>query len=307
VKVGTGNVPLASPHNVEVDRQNKYFYVTLISEGSVEKFDANTYEKLNRAPLVSNPGHVVISQDGFRGFVTNYNASGTERYVKVFDTQTMSEIYTISDITLNGSHGARLTNDGNYFICVSEIAEFVQIIRTSDYEIEEKIPVAENVPPNGNGTGLYLPIAVSVSPDDKYAFITCRKSNEVKILDLQTRTIFRTISVGLSPIQSECSPDGRWLYVANRNSNTVTVIDLSGFSVYKTISSVGIQPHGVSFTKDGRFAYITCESRTGTFIHHAVTGSDLPGTTAIIDVANGHVKVKDIEMASYPAGISITK
>jgi YVTN family beta-propeller protein len=95
--------------------------------------------------------------------------------------------------------------------------------------------------------------------------------------------------------------------VANRNSNSATVIDLSTFTVVKTISSLGIQPHGVAFTPDGRYVYITCESQSGTSAHHPATGSTKPGTTAVIDVLNNHTKIKDIEMASFPAGISITR
>jgi hypothetical protein len=62
----------------------------------------------------------------------------------------------------------------------------------------------------------------------------------------------------------------------------------------------------VDFSDDGRYAYVTCESTSGGFVHHATTSSKKPGTTAVIDVLAGHIKIKDIEMASFPAGISIT-
>lgn len=307
IRVGTGGNTLAAPHHVEVDRQGNYFYTILISTGYVEKFDAKTYQKISSMPIVSKPGHIVITPDGLRGYVTNFDVSGLERFIKCFDTQNMTVIDTISDITMNATHGARITNDGEYVLTVSQVGEFIQIIRTSDNEIEETIPVANNVPPNGNGTGLYKPIAISVSPDDKYAFISCIASNEVRVLDLQLRTIIKQIPVALYPYQSDCSPDGRWCYVANRNTNSVSVIDIQTLTVVKTIPNVGVEPHGVAFTPDGNFAYITCESTSGSAVHHPVTGSVKPGTTAVIDVKKGHVKIKNIVMASFPAGISITK
>lgn len=307
VKVGNTVNTLAAPHNVAVDNQGRYFYVTLISEGYVEKFDAFTYEKAGRVHLVNSPGHVMITPDGTKGYVTNYSLTSSERFIRSFSTATMTEINTISDITMNATHGGRITSDGQYLVTVSELAEFIQVIRTSDDVIENTIPVDPQVPPNGNGTGNFRPIAVSISPDNTLAFITCTRSNDVRVLDLSTREIIRVIPVGLFPIQSECSPNGRWLYVANRNSNSVTVIDVNTLSVFKTINTVGAQPHGVAFTPDGHYGYITCESVSGTFVHHPSIGSSKPGTTAVIDAFNNHVKVKDIEMAAYPAGISITR
>jgi YVTN family beta-propeller protein len=305
--VGRGGNQLSSPHNVEVDKQGKYFYVTLILDGYVEKFDAHDYRKLGRVYIGSSPGHVVITADGSKGYVTNYDLNGTEKFIKSFNTAAMTVIDTISDITFNAAHGEKLTHDGNFLVTVSQNAEYVQIIRTSDDQIEETIPVAENVPPNGNGTGQYQPIAVSISPDDKYAFITCFHSGEVRVLNLNTRTFVAVITVGSQPIQSDCSPDGRWCYVANRGSNSASVINIHTLTVEKTIDDIGIQPHGVCFTPDGRYVYITNESQQpgNPFVHHPITGNTRPGTTAVIDVLAGHVKIKDIEMGSYPTGVSI--
>lgn len=306
VVVGESENTLSAPHNVAVDNQGKYFYVTLINDGFVEKFDAMTYQKLNRLYIVSAPGHVIITPDGSKGYVTNYNINGAERYIRSFNTADMTIINTISDVTMNATHGGRITTDGNLLITTSELGEYIQIINTHTDAVEQTIPVDNIVPPTGNGTGFFRPIAVSLSTDDRYAFITCDRSNDVRVLDMNTRTIIRIIPTGLYPIQSECSPDNKWLYVANRNSNSVTVIDVNTLTVYKTISNVGAQPHGVAFTADGKYAYITCESVSGTFVHHPAVGSSTPGTTAVINVQN-HTKVKNIEMASFPAGISITR
>jgi YVTN family beta-propeller protein len=116
----------------------------------------------------------------------------------------------------------------------------------------------------------------------------------------------QNIPVGLNPLALEISQDGKWCYVPNQGSNSVTVIDVQNRVVVKTIPNVGAQPHKVDFTEDGHYAYVTCESTSGGFVHHPPVGSSKPGTTAVIDVWGGHNKIKDIEMASFPAGISIT-
>src|SRR5205823_4665933 len=105
----------------------------------------------------------------------------------------------------------------------------------------------------------------------------------------------------------EVSPDGRWCYVPNRNSNSVSVIDISAMAIVRVIPNVGLQPHGVDFTLDSRYAYVTCESQgNSAYVHHPLTGNKKPGTTALIDVAGGHIKLQNIEMASFPNGIAIT-
>jgi YVTN family beta-propeller protein len=132
----------------------------------------------------------------------------------------------------------------------------------------------------------------------------CRKSNCYGFI-FWVR-LSNIIHVGLNPLSLEISPDGRWCYVPNRNSNSVSVIDVQTMTVVKTIAEVGIQPHTIDFTADGHYAYVSCESQSGSFVHHPSTGSNKPGTTAVIDVWNGHIKIRDIEMASFPAGMSIT-
>lgn len=303
--------PLDAPHVIIVDNQGAYFYVSLIAEGYIEKYDARTYERVGRMQAGTSPAHIVISADGSYGYYSNFDAtSNPEKCIKRFDTQTMTITHTIVDENRPGGmwqpHGMRLTHDGQYLVAATEKGEFLYVISTATNEIIDAVPVDASVPYNGNGTGLFIPYQVAITPDDRYAYVTCLKSNDLRVFDMQTRAFIQTIAVGLNPLAHEISPDGRWCYVPNRNSNSVTVIDVQTRTVVKTISSVGAQPHKIDFTEDGHYAYVTCESISGGFIHHPSTGSNRPGTTAVIDVWGGHNKTVDIEMASYPAGISIT-
>jgi YVTN family beta-propeller protein len=310
LKVGEGNqTSLASPHVVITDNSGSFFYVSLIKEGYIEKYNAVTYEKAGRMASGVQPAHIVITNDGHYGYFSNFDVSTSnpELRIKKFDTQSMTIIDTISEFRMKAPHGLRLTRDDQYLIAATETSEYVYIIRTSDDVIEDIIPVDDIVPPNGNGSGLFVPYQVAITPDDRYVFFACLKSNDVRVIDLQNRVRLPVnIHVGLNPLSLEISPDGKWCYVPNRNSNSVSVIDVQTMTVVKTIAEVGIQPHTIDFTADGHYAYVSCESQSGTFVHHPSVGSNKPGTTAVIDVWNGHTKIKDIEMASFPAGMSIT-
>lgn len=298
--------PLDAPHVVTVDEQGNYFYVSLISEGYIEKYDARTYEKLGRLYAGNSPAHIVLSADGSRGWFTNFDATLADKKIKEFDTQSMTVTRIIEEFRMTKPHGLRLTHDGNTLLMATEGSEFLYIINASTGDITDAIPVDPTVPPNGNGTNNFIPYQVALTHNDAFAYISCLKSNDVRVFDMNTRQFVLTIPVGLNPLALEISPDGRWCYVPNRNSNSVSVIDLQTNTVVKTISNVGAQPHKIDFTADGHYAYVTCESVSGTFIHHPTTSGKTPGTTAVIDVWAGHNKIKDIEMASFPAGICIT-
>jgi YVTN family beta-propeller protein len=223
-----------------------------------------------------------------------------------FNTSSMTITQVITEFRMKAPHGMRLTHDGTKIIMATEGSEFVYVINTADNQILNAVPIDASVPPNGNGTNNFIPYQVAISHDDRYAFIACLKSNDVRVFDIQNQTMIQNIPVGLNPLALEISPDGRWCYVPNRNSNSVSVIDVASRTVIKTISSVGAQPHKIDFTADGHYAYVTCESTSGSFAHHPSNSSTKSGTTTVIDVWSGHNKIKDIEMASFPAGISIT-
>lgn len=309
IPVGSRANMLDVPHHVTVDNQGRYFYPALIVEGTIEKYDAWTYEKLGSLYLGTSPAEIFLMNDGNKGYVTNWDASPSGvREVFLVNTQNMTVTDTISDARMWATHGGRVTHDDQYFIAISQLSEYITIIRTIDNEIDQQIPIDASVPPNGNGTGQFQPYAVAITPDDRYAFISCPKSNDVRVLDMQSRTITRIIAAPEYPLMLEVSPDGRWCYVPNKLSNTVTVIDVQAMTIATVIPNIGVQPHGADFTQDGHYAYVTCESQAAgnPYLHHPLIGSNKPGTTAVIDVWGGHVKIKDIEMASYPNGISIT-
>jgi YVTN family beta-propeller protein len=75
-----------------------------------------------------------------------------------------------------------------------------------------------------------------------------------KVLVIKGNAIKEEIKVGYGPEYMEIRPDGKVLYVANMSSS-ISVVDLTDNKVIKYIDS-GINPHGLSFTKDGSRLFI---------------------------------------------------
>ncbi|MBS1552889.1 MAG: beta-propeller fold lactonase family protein [Bacteroidetes bacterium] len=313
IPVGGRSGILDSPHYITLSPDKRFFYVSLIQEGYIEKFDVNVdypFTKTDRIQAGLNPAHIAISGDGSTGYVTNFDASGTERMVRKFSTNPMQITDTVTDIKMKAPHGMAISNNGQFLYVTSQLGEYIFKINLGSFEIELSQPIDPSVPPTGNGTGLFKPYQAVLSPDNSLLYVSCVSSNQVRVYntsDLTPATGNSIIQVGANPLLMKFTNDGNYLFVCNRNSNSVTVIRGSDRTVAATIDSVGIQPHGVDFTSDGQYAVIACETLSGFDGHHPTVGSNKFGVSRIINTALFQLLPDKLEMGPFPAGIAIIK
>jgi YVTN family beta-propeller protein len=88
-------------------------------------------------------------------------------------------------------------------------------------------------------------------------------SGSVSVINLESQTVTKEISVGLHPCAMALSSDKSLLYVTNSNSDDVSVINTKSDAVVKTISAkpvddlpFGSAPDAVYASPDGRTLYI---------------------------------------------------
>lgn len=303
---------LKAPHYIAADPQNRYLYITLISGGEVLKVNANyPYNVIGSANVGINPAHVAISPDGNAGYVSNFNSSGSERDIRRFNTNTMQVDGIVTDVRLTASHGIVLSSDGQFLYAASQFGEWIFKINTSTFEIENDAPMSPAVPPNGFGTGSMKPYDLKISPDGSLLFISClgpsnsQVNSIVKVYNTSDLSFVQDIEVGRSPLLMEITPNGQQLWVCNKNSNSVSVIDIATLANIVTIPDVGIQPHGVVFSSDGQFAFLSNESLLGFSGHHPLVGSTSIGVNTIIRTATYTLEDRVMETATFPAGILI--
>ena len=309
-----GSSQIDAPYFVIVDPEKKYFYVSLIQEGFIEKFSLISNTKVLRMPAGNNPAHIIISPDNLYGYVTNFEiGASAERSARKFKTNTMTVIGTITDQRMNAPHGMALSNDGQYFYIAANVGEYLFKISTNNFEVITAVPIDPSVPSNGNGTGNFRPYQIELSPDNNRLYITCQGplSNQspdvVKVFNTSDLSLEGNITVEDNPLSLKYTPDGKYLFVCNRNSNSVSVIDANNQTVIRTIQGVGIEPHGVDFTSDGKFAIVSCESQSGNDGHHPQVGSTKLGVSRIIRISDFTVLDRRYETASYPSGIVVVR
>lgn len=307
VKVGNTlpfNTPPQSPHNVQIDDQGLYYYVTLVRGNKLRKYDAATNELLGEVSVGTSPAHVVITDDGSRAFVTNFDQSVGRIYA--VNTSTMIVDSVISRSTfMKATHGARLSHDGRFLYIGNNGTDLITIIQTSDYSVLTHLPVVPDVPPFGSFS--YKPYQIAVRGDDRFIYVTCNGRALVSVIERNGDTFSwrDTIPVGRNPLQCEVTRDERFLYVCNQGSGSVSVIDAQTNHFFTTIDSVGNRPHGVDISDDSHTVFVTLENtQGGDPPHHPIVGSTAPAFLAVIDVRINRV-IRKIEIGGFGAGVSV--
>lgn len=99
-------------------------------------------------------------------------------------------------------------------VLISGHAEHSHLVEPLEGEVEPRMPLHRP------------PLQVAMAPADKFAYVACYVSAEVRVIDTAAKTVIATVRVGKSPFLLEVTPDGKFVYVANQQSNNMSVFVL---------------------------------------------------------------------------------
>jgi YVTN family beta-propeller protein len=99
------------------------------------------------------------------------------------------------------------------------------------------------------------PTGIVVAPDGDL-FVANYSKNQLQEIDPSSRTIVKTIAVGVHPQWPALTPDGKTVLVPNAGSDSVTAVDITTGTVEATVP-VGTSPTDIAITPDGSRAYVT--------------------------------------------------
>jgi len=148
----------------------------------------------------------------------------------------------------NDSHSSSiaLTADNRYLVVANRSSKSVSIFEVMDATGQDKQTKLIEVPV---GTE---PRYVTISPDDKFAYVSNAVSGTVSIISIagaQSKVV-NTITVGSEPRGIAFSPNGHYVYVANHTSKSISQIDTASGKVTQTIQVAG-NPMAIAITNDG--------------------------------------------------------
>ncbi len=324
VPVGIMPSDIDGPHNVTVAPDGKSYYISIAHGtpyGSLWRLSLPGDTLIGRAPLELFPTTISVTPDGGIAFVANSDFYGDRpriNPVSIIETSTMSKIADVPACDM--PHGVKVNHGGThvYITCMhsDEILEMdpgtFSVTRRgragSGHEMAGMAGMSHGAPARASAPSAPAPAAppaaaaaeavcaptfVSVSPDDRRLYVACNTGNTVQVWDAASMTRIREVPVGHGAYNVEASADGKYVIVTNKKDRSVSILDADKLTELARVPTAKPVVHGVAYSPDGRYAYISSES----------VGSD-PGSVDMIDLATRKV-VASVPVPLQPTGITI--
>jgi YVTN family beta-propeller protein len=289
---------IESPHMIKISPDGQYWYVSFIAGQYLEKHRTSDDALVGRILLGPNAGAAIgswntfaISSDGRYAYVVDWNPNG--RIARV-DLENMVWLQTYQGQGyLIQPHGSFLTPDDQVLYVTTTSGNFVYRIDISIPQLPDKSEVVIN------GDGFVSNVSsedghdLIFSPDGTKYFITCQKSNTIRVMSTAADTLLATIPVGLYPQELAISETRPYLYVTCMedtitypgNRGLVAVINWQTNTLITTVNT-GFQPHGVALDDDRGLVIISNRNVQpgGPAPHHSNACGGRNGYFTLIDM-----------------------
>jgi YVTN family beta-propeller protein len=218
----------ASPHGVALTADGSKLYVGLENADvpGVVVYDTKARRVLKKIDVVLAGGHFLAMQPKTDKL---YYPMRNDNRVLVIDTKT-DQVTKVIPVP-GGPVGVGFAPNGDVWIhCDGDGS--VKVIDSA------RDSVVATLSGLGQGAG-----RMAVSPDGKWAASTHGTSQDVAIINAQTRQVTATVKIGGGPAFPVFSPDGSRLYTMNVGENDVAVIDTKTMAVVARWK-IGAEPFG---------------------------------------------------------------
>lgn len=194
-------------------------------EGDLEEPSALRLNRSLSAGTIFGRGVGQMVHDPVRGRL--YATSRRTNFIYVLDVEDYRYLGAFAIVTNVGgidSRGLALSPDGETLYVVNRSPNSILFIDPDAMvdELEQQIVV----------DGVYDSVGIDlggsemvVTPDGRYAFVSCFDADQVDVIDLVTRTLVKIIPTANGPFAVTMAPDGRRIYVATYFDHAIEVID----------------------------------------------------------------------------------
>jgi YVTN family beta-propeller protein len=211
--------------------------------------------------------------------------------VTVIHTPTMTRITDVPGCDM--PHGVKVNHAGTrvYVSCMhsDEILE----LDVATLRVLRRTPAGPAHEMADMASAGCAPTFVSISADDRRLYVACNTENTLQVWNARSLAKEGEVTVGHGAYNVEPSPDGTVVIVTNKKDQSVSLVDAASLAELARIPTSKKVVHGVAYSPDGRYAYISCES----------IGAD-PGAVDVIDVA-ARRRVWSVAVPGQPTGIAI--
>jgi DNA-binding beta-propeller fold protein YncE len=250
----------AKPHAVIAEPDGSAWYVTLIGDNVVAKFDRSN-RLLGRVPM-ETPGMLVVDPKRDRVYASrSMTAVSPPSSIGVIRRSDMTLVEEL-DVLLPRPHA----------IAVDTAAGTVYVSGLGDNRIatvrDGRVELADVPGP------LHAYVTFALSPDGTRLAATTQLTHAVMGFDVTGPAPRPVGSADVLPFgyQVAFTPDGRSVWLGNQRSGAVTEVRTSDWTVAGVVKDTTFhEPHGVAVSPDGRTVYVSS---------HGVQTAATPATPA---------------------------
>lgn len=295
----------AKPHHAIAERDGSYWYVTLIGDGKVLKFDRGNH--LIGQVSMETPGLLAIDpvhDSLYAG--RSMTAVNPPKSLGVIRRSTFT-LVDEQEIQIPRPHALVTTRDGKWVHAASLGENRIASVETK----------------TGRVTLTTLPgdvtrslVQFTVSPNGKWLIVGGEISNSVMVFDLTKKPPFTPTAefpLAGKPWDPAFSADGRLAYFSLFGASEVAEVNVAKGKVVRTFSDSLAQPYDVILRRDGRYLFVVNQN-TGAVVKPGASAHDnmagMPGMPpatktgwlAIIDVKSGKT-IKTLPLGMGPTGM----
>lgn len=267
----------AQPHDVAVEPDGSFWYVSLIGDGVVLKFDREN-RLVGRAPF-ETPGMLAVDPDRDRLWVGR-SMKAVNPPPRVGQVQRSDMKIEEMEILLPRPHGLALAPGGEHVFVGSMSANQLAQLEAESGE------VSLTTMPGPHDLLMHL----DISPDGRFLVGTSDHADRMYVLDVSAPDAPRPVAevtLDGAPWEPAFGHDGRFVYVALKRADAVAVVDVSTWEVVHTIRAEGIaEPQGLVVSPDGRWVYVSNNNTEGGYRPASSGGGDPAGTVVAIESAS---------------------
>lgn len=282
----------AKPHHAVAEPDGRFWYVTLIGENTVLKFNREN-EIVGRVSL-EVPGLLALHPSEDLLYVgRSMSAVSPPQSVSVLDREQMEEVEQVGTF-FPRPHSLAVRPGGEHAFVGSLASNQLLAFDTETMETE--------LTRLGGRTQTFVQFAVS--PDGQTLIAGGQMTGQLLVFDASEAPLLTatdTLEVGQEPWHPVVGRESGTAYVPNKRSHSISVIDLEGRSVEATIEGEGIaQPHGAVLSGDGEYLFVSNNNRNRTY---EPTGENPEAGTVVVIETETREIVEVIEVGTYPTGI----
>ncbi|MDH3734910.1 MAG: YncE family protein [Gemmatimonadota bacterium] len=285
----------AKPHDIAVEPDGSFWYVSLIAANRVLKFDRDNEMVANVE--FERPGLLALHPTEDWLFVGRSMAAvNPPQRIGRIDRSTMK--MEEFDVYVPRPHALEVSPNGST-VYVGSLAENTIVVVDAESG-EADLLRLEAIQP-------HVLVQFAISPDGSTLVATGELSASLLVFDItgDMPRLVDEIDVGARPWHPTYTPDGGEVWFGTLGTDAVAVVSTSDWSVSYITGDGVAEPHGSGISPDGRYVFVSNRNTNEAFHAERDFGFETPTATLVVIDASSREIVAVVEIPPYGAGVGL--